>query len=116
MTVELKPCPFCGGEAETTLGPIPGKWGARCKECDVWRDDREAAEAEAIAAWNARTVDPAAIREAALREAADSLLEASVWCESQEQTTSAWHNGVVDARKHHISRILALIDKEPGHG
>ena len=53
---DLKPCPFCGGKAETTLGPIPGKWGTRCKVCDVWRDDRVATEAEAIAAWNSRTV------------------------------------------------------------
>lgn len=51
---DLLPCPFCGGSAETTLGPIPGKWGARCKDCDVWRDDREATEAEAIAIWNRR--------------------------------------------------------------
>lgn len=55
--------------------------------------------------------DPAAIREAAIREAADSLLEASVWCDSQERTSPDWHNGVVDARKHHIARILALIQK-----
>lgn len=55
----LAPCPFCGGEAETTLGPIPGKWGVWCKECDVWRDDREATEADAIAAWNRRAALPA---------------------------------------------------------
>ena len=55
---DLKPCPFCGGEAETCLGPIRGKWGTRCKNCDVWRDDRENSEAEAIAAWNRRAPDP----------------------------------------------------------
>lgn len=53
------------------------------------------------------------VRAAALREAADSLIEASVWCDSQGLTTPDWHNGVVDARKHHIARILALIEKEP---
>jgi hypothetical protein len=52
----------------------------------------------------------AAIREAALREAADSLLECSVWCDSQERTDDGWRNGVMDARKHHTARILALID------
>jgi hypothetical protein len=52
----------------------------------------------------------AAIREAALREAADSLLECSVWCDGQERTDDGWRNGVADARKHHTARILALID------
>jgi hypothetical protein len=54
--------------------------------------------------------DAAAIREAALREAADSLLECSVWCDSQERTDDGWRNGVADARKHHMARILALIN------
>jgi hypothetical protein len=52
----------------------------------------------------------AAILETALREAADSLLECSVWCDSQERTDGGWHNGVMDARKYHMARILDLID------
>lgn len=53
---ELKalPCPFCGGEAETIMGPVPCKWGVRCINCDVWRDDRCDTKTEAIASWNRR--------------------------------------------------------------
>ncbi len=45
---------------------------------------------------------------AAYGAAANSLLECSVWCDSQERTDDGWHNGVVDARKHHMQRITAL--------
>jgi hypothetical protein len=63
MSDDLKPCPFCGGEASDT-GFM------------TW------SKAEAIAAWNTRRefapvvihqVDPTAIREAALREAAFAI-------------------------------------------
>lgn len=52
-------------------------------------------------------------REQGLREAADSLLECSVWCDSQDRTDDGWRNGVKDARKHHTARILALIPAPP---
>lgn len=48
----------------------------------------------------------------AYRRAADSLLECSVWCDSQERTDDGWRNGVTDARKHHMARILALADTD----
>ena len=54
------------------------------------------------------THDPTAIVRAALEAAADSLIETSVWCDSQERADASWHNGVVDARKHHMRRILAI--------
>ena len=56
---DLLPCPFCGGEAETVTGPIPRKWGVRCINCDVWRDDRCESEGDAITAWNTRAALPA---------------------------------------------------------
>lgn len=53
MSAELKPCPFCGGEAEPiNASPFDG-WHCRCKRCDIegneWLD-----EATAIRAWNRR--------------------------------------------------------------
>ena len=59
QTEALEPCPFCGGEAETITGPIPRKWGVRCINCDVWRDDRCDSEGDAIASWNRRAALPA---------------------------------------------------------
>ena len=53
MTEQLKPCPFCGGEAEFIGGlPKSGCDRVECTKCwaEVYGDDRD----EAIAAWNTR--------------------------------------------------------------
>ena len=49
---ELKPCPFCGGEAKS-FDKLDSAWNVWCPEClhqCNWRTDRETA----IAAWNRR--------------------------------------------------------------
>jgi Lar family restriction alleviation protein len=63
---ELKPCPFCGGEAEFhSLLPRYDDAFVRCPNCEIdgprfgGNDDREGSNAQAIAAWNTR----AALRE-----------------------------------------------------
>lgn len=43
-----------------------------------------------------------------VEKAADGLLESSVWCDSQERADASWHNGVIDARKHHMAAIRSL--------
>lgn len=48
---ELKPCPFCGGEAEIVMSG--GDRRVDCKKCGA-RSDWYDTEAEAIAAWNRR--------------------------------------------------------------
>lgn len=66
--IELKPCPFCGGEArlgKTHPGPAPDGdarygttvWGVYCpnEECCVVSTDWRSTETEAIEAWNRRT-------------------------------------------------------------
>lgn len=63
MADELKPCPFCGGNAETRNSKWVGRdhWGVACTGCgDPWFDCRADTEAEAITAWNTRTPEPAA--------------------------------------------------------
>jgi Lar family restriction alleviation protein len=57
MSEELKPCPFCGGEAG--VGPLHTTGGFRpfhvsCYVCGVEYQHAET-EAAAIAAWNRRT-------------------------------------------------------------
>lgn len=53
---ELKPCPFCGGEAECHAwwsAIISGKYATFCTECGSGTD-YFGTEAEAIEAWNTR--------------------------------------------------------------
>ena len=33
MTDKLKPCPFCGGEAEEHLNEIASYWAISCETC-----------------------------------------------------------------------------------
>lgn len=48
---ELKPCPFCGGEADIGEN-FDGQWGVFCETCRavVWGYTKKAS----IAAWNRR--------------------------------------------------------------
>ena len=48
---ELKPCPFCGGEAEIVISG--GERRVDCKKCGA-RSDWYDTEVEAVAAWNNR--------------------------------------------------------------
>lgn len=52
---KLKPCPFCGGEAEI-YNPMPGYesgYGTYCKSCDSYFTHGDSEE-EAIKVWNSR--------------------------------------------------------------
>jgi hypothetical protein len=63
VKIELKHCPFCGGEAEFRTG---GNWnprlgrrmgtGVRCKECKVASPTREGADSQLriVEQWNRR--------------------------------------------------------------
>lgn len=70
MASELKPCPFCGGDAKTydyeceediydpdTLGFVDTeyftRWGCGCETCGAMIPEKHT-EAEAIEAWNTR--------------------------------------------------------------
>jgi Lar family restriction alleviation protein len=60
---ELKPCPFCGGEAETGYAINDyNRWGVICKCCgasvevEEWKGVEDT-EGNAIAAWNRRAGD-----------------------------------------------------------
>ena len=63
----LKPCPWCGGEAETRNSRWNRRdhWGVACTGCgDPWFDCRSDIEAEAIAAWNNREAAEARVKSA----------------------------------------------------
>ena len=51
---ELKPCPFCGGEAELLI--VPGKqtkWVIRCRKCFA-NNGAFVSDHDAVEAWNRR--------------------------------------------------------------
>lgn len=54
---ELKPCPFCGGEATqrdfTSTSPFPNGW-VGCQKCHCTIDWIKAGKPMAVAAWNRR--------------------------------------------------------------
>lgn len=50
MGIKLKPCPFCGGEADSGFGSV------NCYKCNARIElFRPGDTAEAIAAWNTRS-------------------------------------------------------------
>ena len=56
MSDELKPCPFCGGDAgaQTDYGTDFPTHYVMCNQCNT-QGDRFCKEYQAIAAWNRRT-------------------------------------------------------------
>ena len=58
MTIDLLPCPFCGGP-ERGINRVTGDWFASCS-CGAI-GPCENTEAEAIATWNRRSPAPAMI-------------------------------------------------------
>lgn len=58
----LKPCPFCGGEAKMNIHRFAGlsnSYGVECKECMTQSSQFFATREQAIAAWNRRANDEA---------------------------------------------------------
>ena len=52
MTAELRPCPFCGGEAH--LQPFMGYWTVGCTDCFGAVVGKIETKEEAIKEWNKR--------------------------------------------------------------
>jgi Lar family restriction alleviation protein len=50
---ELKPCPFCGGEADLSQEDKPQVWFVFCKKCGV-STDTSYEESQAVGEWNTR--------------------------------------------------------------
>lgn len=57
--LKLKPCPFCGGEAEIRkyVNGYNIWFCARCDSCKITQTSTTQTEQQAIAAWNRRAND-----------------------------------------------------------
>ena len=55
-TTKLKPCPFCGGEAQLRSQKIYGgeSYWVLCRKCFSTQEPYHTKAVEAIAAWNRR--------------------------------------------------------------
>jgi len=92
---DLKPCPFCGGEAlKCNRVMLPKAHWVLCKNCGACPGDRDT-EAAAITAWNTRTPDTAP------SQSADLIAEAEAYFTSPAVATS-------EARRHVATLITAL--------
>lgn len=126
-TPELKPCPFCGGDKNTI-----------CKTDYEGRDSFAVScrypvchgaifmlgygyfptADQAIAAWNTRAVDPATIREAALREAAKVADDLAIkwWGEYKNRLSphcaDPQYQGMSDGASDVATAIEALIGEK----
>lgn len=54
MSERLKPCPFCGGEAELIKPRLETPWTVECKKCGCILFTEYECQRKAIAAWNRR--------------------------------------------------------------
>jgi nicotinic acid phosphoribosyltransferase len=132
---DLKPCPFCG-ETEFLVAynrplkvakgggrVLQDQYQVRCKNntvhAEVTMEVSSSGTAEhALAAWSRLVVDPAAIREAALREAAAVAEALSVkwWREYKDRLSphcaDPHYQGMSDGADDVAAAILELIGEK----
>ena len=125
MTTEtLKPCPFCGGEAELHWHSSDC-WGTTCKVC---RADgpipKRDTEAEAIAAWNTRadadrieelTDENEQLRDVAM-DAHDALISARAFILKKHGTKNPHRDETIEKLRTLLGdppNDLAALEKQP---
>jgi len=107
---DLKPCPFCGEEAEIVNAYTAlRRYRAACRDCGSWGRCGDTIEA-AVAHWNTRA-DSAALAAAvhAEREAIKAHIDSdafmpSEWAQRQPLDVYDWERGVADVMTYIDSR------------
>lgn len=94
---ELKPCPFCGGEAYVSNG-VPRLWYVHCPECIIDGPINNT-EAKAIEAWNHRA-QPA--------QAETGIHEA----QGQIEFLDKKNNALLAAIRKVMARLADLLDED----
>ena len=110
---DLKPCPFCGGEAECHQwwsATISGDYATFCTKCGCGTDYYKT-KAEAIAAWNARaergTLTAEQVREAVKRHASFDYGEIGAYVSGENWQAIA---DELNARAERTCRSIDPID------
>lgn len=103
----LKPCPFCGGEAELREWDWPYvRFQCRCSKCKCQARARMADRQSAITAWNTRAETP---ENAALRE---NLAEGAAFLRRYREETPPGHSPHMICHK--VDEYLTQIDTLTG--
>lgn len=110
--VELKPCPWCDGPAETrnSRWHDTDHWGVACQGCgNPWFDYRAITEAEAIAAWNQRANPQPAAVDGLVEQVSDMMREVFI-CGADWGRTRPGHfsDYLADAIKPHLEALTKI--------
>ena len=85
MTEQLKPCPFCGGEA-VMLGEDDGMYQCVCRNCESVQGGFYDFPEEAAFAWNTRPLEDALQKELDEAREAQSFLKTEAMLDAQRET------------------------------
>lgn len=116
--VELLPCPFCGGEANLTIGfdvPFHGESFIDCITCKIQTELHDSTE-DAIAVWNKRAAPVTPVAQAGQETVGEVTLVK--W--GAEEWAVAWHGeilagmpGPMNFRKHKVGDVVKLYIAPP---
>ena len=108
MSDELKPCPFCGGEAMAFRCEESGTFDVQCQQCGAIpfigsRTSEKKTMADVIAAWNARAAVADEQFAMAVHEWALARMEG---CDEPEWSM---YSGIVDAIGRHRAASAKVV-------
>ena len=108
MSDELKPCPFCGGEARAFRCEESGTFDVQCQQCGAIpfigsRTSEKKTMADVIAAWNARAAVTDEQFAMAVHEWALDRMEG---CDEPEWSM---YSGIVDAIGRHRAASAKVV-------
>lgn len=105
----LLPCPFCGGPATTSMAVMSDvEWHAWCNACD-FVDMLRPTEAEAIAAWNRRSLATPDLDPNELRQLASQIYECAIAWEPEARLLG--NVQAVDVARVAMFALNALADE-----
>lgn len=108
MSDELKPCPFCGGEAKAFYCEESGTFDVQCQQCGAIpfigsRTSEKKTMDDVIAAWNARA---AVTDEQFAQDVHEWALARMEGCDEPEWSM---YSGIVDAIGRHRAASAKVV-------
>lgn len=109
---ELKPCPFCGSEAQVREWDWPyTRFQVRCSYCRAMPGNRKSDKSRAIAAWNTRATESAAEPVQVMDGEQKRFMPGCFHCRGQDL---AYERGIAQGRAEAEALISALRSNTDG--